>query len=71
MNWILLLICLQVHPLLGKHVDIAIDHFKSEGCVVVKEQISPNTVIYCDCPDKTVRIYHKNEEVGAIVQIPK
>ena len=71
MKALLLLSLLQVNPLLGQSVDKAVKHYEDKGCQVVSEQITPNQVTQCDCPDSRVRLYHKDNIVHSIVTEPK
>ena len=71
MKALLLLSLLQVNPLLGQSLDKAVKHYEAKDCQVVDEQITPNLVTRCDCPDSRVRLYHKDNIVKAIVTEPK
>ncbi len=71
MKALLLLSLLQVHPLLKQPLDKVVKHYEAKGCRVVDEQITPNPVTRCDCPDSRVRLYHKDNIVKAIVTEPK
>ena len=71
MKLLLLLSLLQVNPLLGQSIDKVLKHYEAHGCQIVDEQITPNPVTRCDCPDSRVRLYHKDNVVHAIVTEPK
>ena len=71
MKAFLLLSLLQVNPLLKQPLDKVVKHYEAKGCQVVDEQITPNSVTRCDCPDSRVRLYHKDNIVKAIVTEPK
>ena len=71
MKTLLLLSLLQVNPLLGQSISKVIKYYEDKDCQVVNEQITPNQVTRCDCPDSRVRLYHKDNIVHAIVTEPK
>ena len=71
MKALLLLSLLQVNPLLGQSIGKAIKYYEAQGCRIVDEQITPNHVTQCDCPDSRVRLYHKDNIVHSIVTEPK
>jgi hypothetical protein len=71
MKLLVILTLLQVNPLLGQSIDKVLKHYEAQGCQIVDEQITPNPVTRCDCPDSRVRLYHKDNVVHAIVTEPK